>query len=413
MQRSKLTEIYAAKFAALPLLAECVFLNPAFLDGTLEREVCDLLLVLRNQAVVVQMKSQDKERTDEKLNRWIGKETKNAASQIKGAIRTLRERPLWCEHPRRGHVEFEAGYLKAVQALVIVETQPSVAIPTDLPSVCDGVPISYLSLNDFLNLINELRAFPEIGRYLAQRAAFSETAQIPLGAERAVYARYLANEGGFGDCRSYDEVVQSLSELSISDLFLEKQASDLPAEIAEHFVDSLGERIAHSDEGLTPEQIRGFDAYEARSNYLRIQEEFCDLHLCDRRALGRQLSELRSMIDNSKSEDMAYASARFDSKPAMLYVVAAARGIPKRELLKRCHYLLAGGLAFYEKTDGIMVIDRDRQGFEFTLILNFQPLAEHVALGERFFVKLRTRSLIGSVGPKLINPEPTASCGDG
>ena len=329
MQRSKLAEIYAARFASVPLVAECIFLNPAFLDRTLKREVCDLLLVLRNQAVVVQMKSQDKERRDEKLNRWIRKETKNAASQIKGAIRTLREHPLWCEHPRRGHVEFEAGYLKAVQCLVIVETQLSVAIPTDLPEVCDGVPISYLSLNDFLNLINELRAFPEIVRYLAQRAAFSEIAQIPLGGERSLYARYLANEGGFGDCRSYDEILQSLRELSIGDLFRGKQASDLPAEIVEHFVDSLAERITHWDEGLTPEQVRGFDDSEARSNYLRIQEEFCDLHLCDRRAVGRQLSELRSMIDNSKSEDMAYASARFDSKPAMLYVVAAARGIPK------------------------------------------------------------------------------------
>jgi hypothetical protein len=179
------------------------------------------------------------------------------------------------------------------------------------------------------------------------------------------------------------------------------------------FTDSLAERIAHWDEGLTPEQIRGFDASDARSNYLSIQEEFCDLHLCDRRALGRQLSELRSMIDNSKSEDMAYASARFDSKPAMLYVVAAARGIPRRELLQRCHYLLAGGLAFYEKTDGIIVIERGRQGFEFTLILNFQPSAEHVALGESFFGKFRTRSLIGSVGPKLIDPTPTDSCPDG
>jgi hypothetical protein len=359
------------------------------------------------------MKSQDKERTDEKLNRWIEKETKNAASQIKGAIRTLRERPLWCEHSRRGRVDFEAGYLKPVQALAIMETQPSVAIPTGLPRVCDGVPISYLSLNDFLNLINELRAFPEIVRYLAQRAGFSEIAQIPLGAERAVYARYLANEGGFGDCRSYDEIVQSLMELSISDLFREKQASDRPAEIVEHFVDSLAERIAHWDDGLTPEQIRGFDASQARSNYLRIQEEFCDLHLCDRRALGHQLSELRSMIDNSKSEDMAYASARFDNKPAMLYVVAAARGIPRRELLQRCHYLLAGGLAYYQKTEGVIVIDRDGQGFEFTLILNFQPLAEHVALGERFFGKLRTLSLIGSVGPKLINPARRDSCPDG
>jgi hypothetical protein len=42
---------------------------------------------------------------------------------------------------------------------------------------------------------------------LAERAGFSEFTQIPLGAERPVYARYLANEGGFGDCRSYDEIL--------------------------------------------------------------------------------------------------------------------------------------------------------------------------------------------------------------
>jgi hypothetical protein len=34
---------------------------------------------------------------------------------------------------------------------------------------------------------------------------------------------------------------------------------------------------------------------------------------------------------------MAYASARFDSKPVMLYVVAAAREIPRDEVLTRGH----------------------------------------------------------------------------
>jgi hypothetical protein len=160
MLRSKLAELYAAQFAAVPLVAECVFLNPAFSDGALEREVRDLLLVLRNQVFVIQMKSQDKERTGEKLLRWIEKETKKAASQIKGAVRTLHERAVWCEHPRRGRVTFEPNYLRPVHALAIVEAPAAVALRTALPKVCEGIPISYLSLNDFLNLINELRAFP-------------------------------------------------------------------------------------------------------------------------------------------------------------------------------------------------------------------------------------------------------------
>jgi hypothetical protein len=181
MQRSKLAERYAAEFASIPLVAECVFLNPAFLDGNVEREVCDLLIVLRDQALVVQMKSQDKQHTSDKLVRWVQKETKKAARQIKGAIKTIREQPIWCLHKRRGRVRFQSSQLKVLHALAIVETQESVAIPNGLPDYYSSVPISYISLNDFLNLIKELRAFPEIVLYLAQRAKFAESARIPLG----------------------------------------------------------------------------------------------------------------------------------------------------------------------------------------------------------------------------------------
>jgi hypothetical protein len=405
MRRSKLAEIYAAKVASAPLIAENVFLSPKYLHGEKEREVCDLLVVLRDQALVVQMKSQDKPRTGEKLTRWVEKETRKAGSQIKGAVRTLRERTIWCQHPRRGRVEFKAGQLRPLQALAIVETHASVPIPKGLPKVCDEVPISYVSLNDFLNLVRELRAFPEIAMYLAQRAAFAEGAQIPLGGERTVYVRYVLNEGGFGGCRSYDQMAQSMMEFSVGELLAEKQAADRPAYVVEHFVDSLAARIARWDEGLTPELIRAFDASEARRNYLRIQEEFCELRLCDRRALGRQLLEARSMLDTAQSKDMAYASARSDNKLDMLYVVAASRGIRRAELLTRAYSLLVGGLAFYKKRAGVVVVDRDGEGFEFILIQKFQPLAEHWTLAECFFGKLRTFSYIGSVAPGVVKAQ--------
>ncbi len=112
--------------------------------------------------------------------------------------------------------------------------------------------------------------------------------------------------------------------VSVIDLLLEKQAADRPAQVVEHFVDSLAARIAHWDEGLPPELACGFDPSEGRRNYLLIQEKFCDLRLSDRRALGRQLLEVRSMVDTDKCHDTAYASARFDSNPTMLYMVAAA-----------------------------------------------------------------------------------------
>ena len=96
MQRSKLAEVYSAKFASVPLIAECVLLNPAFLDRRREREVCDLLLVLRDQALVIQMKSGDKPRTGEKLTRWVEKEATKAASHT-ACSKPIPSRPgLFC-----------------------------------------------------------------------------------------------------------------------------------------------------------------------------------------------------------------------------------------------------------------------------------------------------------------------------
>jgi len=401
MKRSKIAEIHAAWFASTPLIGECVLLNPAFSDGQREREVCDLLLVLRDQAIVVQMKTQDKLRAGEKLSRWVEKETRKAARQIKGAIGTIGSQAVWSDHPRRGRVEFDAGFLKPVHGLVIVETSQEVSTKMSLPKICGGVPVSYLSANDFLNLINELRAFPEIVFYLAQRAMFGERAEIPLGAERTLYGAYLVNEGGFGNCCSYYELAETLKGTSLDVLLGEKHAADDAARVVEHFVDSLAARVPDWDRGIPAELLRGFDASEGRKNYLRIQEAYCDLRLSDRRALGRQLLELRSMVDVSTCPDMAYASARFDSNPKVLYVVAASRGIPRAEVLTRAQYLLAGGLAFYGKRDGVLVTDRDREGFEFTLMENFRPLADHVALGNELFGKLRTFSFLGSIGPAL------------
>jgi hypothetical protein len=50
-------EEFSYKVASQPLVDECVFRNPKRLGGV-EKEVCDLLVVLRKQAIVVQMKCQ-------------------------------------------------------------------------------------------------------------------------------------------------------------------------------------------------------------------------------------------------------------------------------------------------------------------------------------------------------------------
>ncbi len=59
------------KFCAFPLTAETVFLRVKYHKGG-EKEVCDLLLVLRGDAIVLSLKHQDdpRRRTGDRLARW-------------------------------------------------------------------------------------------------------------------------------------------------------------------------------------------------------------------------------------------------------------------------------------------------------------------------------------------------------
>lgn len=73
-RRTDWAEEFAERFASRPLVHECVFRSAKYLDGTV-KEVCDLLLVLRNEGIILQMKCQEDplSRSGEKLERWVFK----------------------------------------------------------------------------------------------------------------------------------------------------------------------------------------------------------------------------------------------------------------------------------------------------------------------------------------------------
>jgi hypothetical protein len=109
MQRTDWAELFIEQFSALPLTAEFVLRSPKYMDRGITKEVCDLLLVLKGQGILVSMKCQNDpdSRSKERLVKWIAKAATEALEQAKGALRTIREKSFWCDHPRRGRIDFE------------------------------------------------------------------------------------------------------------------------------------------------------------------------------------------------------------------------------------------------------------------------------------------------------------------
>ena len=170
--RTIAAEKFVEKFAGVPLTAECVFYNPKYLDKSVEKELCDFLIILRGEAILVSMTSQEDPttRTGDKLERWTAKHANKALRQAEGALRTITRDPFYCHHSRRGRVDFTPGSFIVRHIVVLTEAiGRTIELPNTFPTSTNDIPVTFLSVNDFLNLTNELRALPEIVTYLQAR----------------------------------------------------------------------------------------------------------------------------------------------------------------------------------------------------------------------------------------------------
>ena len=213
----------------------------------------------------------------------MGKESgRKSGRPVRGAIKTLKSRPFWCEHPRRGRVDFGANALEPVEGVAAVETDVRMlSLADEVPLVYQDVPLSYLSVNDLLNLIFQLRTFPELHSYLRERANLPDDTRRVLGGERLLYDQYLLNEGGFGGWIDFENAIQTRPSIAstLSRIALEKQRLDVQAKFIEVVMDRLSHRILNYEEGLSREVAARFDPSSRRRNYLLMQEELCDLTL--------------------------------------------------------------------------------------------------------------------------------------
>lgn len=395
MQRTDWAEKFVDSFSARPLTAECVFHSPQYIDRGKQKEVCDFLLVLRGHAILVSMKSQEdpSSRTEEKLRLWTIKNSANALKQARGALRTIADKTFWCQHSRRGRVDFKPNSIRVVHVVVLTEVfNGAVDLPKELPLLLGDVPVSYLSLNDFLNLINELRAFSDITAYLDARRKLPDNSLRMVGHEAPFYEYYILNACSFHGCDGYAgaRLSSAARDAEWQAVHSARQSRHKSATLIEYVSDALATRLEDAALGLDAQTAAHFDANESRANYIRLQEELCDLRLAERTALGEQFEAvIEKTLSSSETNDMTYMAFRTDSKPDLVYVLVSAKGIDRPTLIARLTILLRAAMAAYGKDRGLVVADRDRVGFEVQMRSGRSADSGDKKLGEVLFGKLR------------------------
>ena len=397
MQRTDQAERFLEHMASVPLTWENVFRSPQY-NGKVHKEVVDLLLCLRNKGVFLSLKCQQDpfKRTGDQLARWVRKSSANALSQLRGGIKTSKSRNFWCMHHRRGEVSFCANQIDDIRAVVIVETLETVTLDQDTPLEIDTVPVSYFSLNDFLNLLDQLRTINDLVLYLTARQSLCMELQRTVGIDKLLFKYYLLHRGSPPETPSLlhvrDEVRQHRHE--IDRLIHVRRELSSQAEPIEILSDRLATRLESYEDGLDEHLVRRFDPSTRRRNYLLMQDELCDLSLDERRKLGSQFDGAVEMVKQARStQPMVYQVAHLDSKPDFLYIFSAAKGVSRNEILNWCDGLLHGGLSYFKKTRGLVVnYMLDRDGCEAMMIPSFQDTPRAKLLGDELFSHLRMYS---------------------
>jgi hypothetical protein len=298
---------------------------------------------------------------------------------------------------RRGRVDFEADSIKVFHTIVITELAGEVVeLPDNLPLAIDGIPVTYLSVNDFLNVINELRAFRDITAYLDAKRSLPVKSLREIGDEIPYFKYFILNEQSFAGCCGYEDarITVAAREADLDVHLTFRPFKNRFTSIIECVSDRLATRHKDYAEDLDAKAVAFYDENNKRSNYLLMQNELCDLNLAERQGLGMQLTGLMDKIrDDKKYENMAYGAGFLDSKPDFVYVFVSSKGIARPVLIERMVLLLRAAMTAYDKTRGMIIVDRNGENFELCMMGNFTPSENDRKLAEHFFTHLRVDSV--------------------
>jgi hypothetical protein len=405
LQRTEWAERHVEDFLALPLVREFVFRSPQSLDKVIQKEVVDFLVAHGNTAILVSQKCQEdpSSRIGARAASWARKAAKGAASQLCGALRRADGQPIWCEHSRRGRVEFPNGLPKIDHAIALVEMLERVDLEPDaehLPLEFQGTPITYLCLNDFLNLAVNLRTSSELLEYLDVRRSLPSSDLRIIGDERPLFECYLL-EGPFlkgTKSRADATTIVARQQARLMATLAAKRKSDRYSTLLEHMADELARRLPDYAVNVPEPLLAHFDPPEARSGYLKMQGVLAGLRLRERAKLGEAFYEVISNL-RPKASGFTYKSVWLDPEPDWVFVFASSKGVTRAEVLTRMKTLMVGAMAFYER-HCFTAIDRGAEGYEVSMgFLGSPPTAAEQKIGQEFFGHLRTTTVPLRLGP--------------
>jgi hypothetical protein len=371
LSRTRWAEKHVEGFISPTLVSEFVFRSPQVMDGTLQREVADLLIVRGTQGLLVSQKCQGDPmaRNGDKVVSWARKQAVKAASQLKGALRRIGDPgEIWCEHPRRGRVSFQ-GLPPISHAIATLEVFQQVDLQESVPLESGGLPVSYFSVSDFLNLSLQLRTVPEFVRYLDERRSLPASELRAIGGEKLIFEYYLLHDGsllGYTSRATAADVMDARADELRSVVSATRERNEDSRRL-EHVCHELSGRHKDYDVELSEDVLKHFEPTNERGAYLRMQDVLAGLHLAERAALGSAFERAHQERKAMGGKGFAVAAALLDGHPDWVFVfgsLGTSGTFTRATLLSMFPRLANDAMFHYGRTKCLVIVDRDGLSYE-------------------------------------------------
>lgn len=391
---SERTEHLVAELLALPFMHENVFHSVRFMDNAIEKEVCDVLLVHRDECIVFSVKAQNRERDLARTERWLKKSGSGALSQLAGAYRTLKERHVWCDHPRLGRKSFLPGTARPVHGVALLESQFSTTVDIDrtrMERIATVAPVTLMTVVDFANVAKFLRTWRDLRAYLdARHSALRDPDRRFIGYERQLFKYYTANRDSFSACSGIaDAAIATASQTDALSMRAREQAL---ASILEDFISHIA--VSHDvDLPAEAEDLREH-ATPVEHGRAVLRDDLCDLTIQERAALGEQIGVLSGRAAEEQGADPFYGAVRFNRRPDKVYLVVVGWNLPPPDIAIIAFDATIAACVFYGKTVGVtLVANQVGNDVRFTLARfeNVQSSPEMEQAGIELFGHVRPR----------------------
>lgn len=393
-ERSMRRERALAEISSKPLMKDAVYHSAKFGPRNKQKEVCDILLLHRRQAIVISIKNQDVKRSKAKTEQWINKNGEHAIAQLRGACRTIRTSSFWCEH-YSGRIEFGPGDMAPCHTVAVLDTDCEVVLKSVGYSQRDGLgaPLTIMSMNDFVYLIGYLRTFSDLSFYLQRRhTALAEQDWRRVGVEHYFFVYYTAHRdsfSGFVDLDQAKQVAVRGQHVAPGSAFRDQ----------ERILASAVEEFMSEAESATPDPVlalgRTEPPDEQRQLLTEMRVELSDLLVQERAYIGEQIAHLCQRAAQ-EGEGTFFGTVRSGRLPDMIVVCVVCRGKTEEKAWEDGMDILLAACAHFGKRTGLLLMLVEvgtKTVKKFGSVRNFEPDAEYLSVGREYFLENNPRRI--------------------